>query len=245
VREARSHLLRLSGPLGVLLGLAALGAIAISALGYRQGWWPLAQALTFAQYAVYAAILAFLVSAVAMVWSAARRRYGQLLLATVGLLAALVPTAIGAQWEYTGRTTPRVNDISTDTMNPPPFRDTPTRAAYPAQNAELQHATYPDLAPLELPLGPRDAFAAALALVRARGWEILAADQDQRHIEAVASTFLYGFKDEVAIRVAPSATGSRVDVRSRSRLGRNDRGANAKRIRAFLADLAKAGAGHG
>jgi uncharacterized protein (DUF1499 family) len=239
------NLPRLLGPCGVVVGLAASGGIVLSALGYRQGWWPLAQAFTIAQYAVYAAILSLIISAAAMVRSAARRRYGQLLLATIGLLAALVPIAIGAQWEYAGRTTPRVNDISTDTTNPPPFRDAPTRAAYPAQNAELQHATYPDLAPLDLPLGPREAFAAALALVRARGWEILAANQDEGRIEAVASTFLYGFKDEVAIRVTQSATGSRVDLRSRSRLGRNDRGANAKRIRAFLADLTKGGAGHG
>lgn len=238
MREARTNLLRLSGPSGLLLGLAALGAVAISAMGYRQGWWPLARALSIFEYAAYAAVLGFLLSAVALYRSASRRRYGDLLLAVLGLLAAAPPPAMAAYWEYTGRTTPRLNDISTDTGNPPLFRDTPTRAPYPAQNAELQHATYPDLAPLELSLNAHDAFAAALAAARARGWEILAADQDAGRIEAVASTFLYGFKDEVAIRVTQHDSVARVDVRSRSRIGRNDRGANANRIRAFLADLA-------
>ena len=244
MREARSVLLRLSGPWGLILGLAALGAVALSALGYRQGWWPLARAFAIFEYAVYAAILGFLLSAVALYRSASHRRYGQLLLAAVGLLAASLPPAMAAHWQYAGRTTPRVNDISTDTSNPPPFLATPTRAAYPAQNAELQQATYPDLAPLELKLSPHDTFAAALAVVRERDWEILAADQDEGRIEAVASSFLYGFKDEVAIRVTRSGTGGRVDLRSRSRIGRNDRGANAKRIRAFMADLARLSARH-
>ena len=53
-----------------------------------------------------------------------------------------------------------------------------------------------------------------------------------------ATSFLYGFKDEIAIRVTRTEMGARVDVRSRSRIGRIDRGANARRIRAFLDDLA-------
>jgi uncharacterized protein (DUF1499 family) len=82
-----------------------------------------------------------------------------------------------------------------------------------------------------------EAFAAALALVEDRGWQVLSADPAESQIEAIATSILYRFEDEVAIRVTKTDTGSRVDMRSRSRLGQIDRGANARRIEAFLSDL--------
>jgi len=45
------------------------------------------------------------------------------------------------------------------------------------------------------------------------------------------------FKDDVVVRVAPATNGSRIDVRSVSRVGRSDLGANARRIRMFLTAL--------
>jgi uncharacterized protein (DUF1499 family) len=76
--------------------------------------------------------------------------------------------------------------------------------------------------------------------VRARGWEVVAADAAGRRVEATDQTYFFGFKDDVAIRVSAIPDGSsRVDVRSVSRVGRSDIGTNAKRIRAFLADLSK------
>jgi len=224
---------------GLLVGLASIGGVALSAFGYRQDWWSVTRALAISEYAAYAAILSFLVSAAAIFHAVSRRRRGALLPATLGLLAALPILAMAAGWEYATRTTPPINDISTDTENPPVFWDTPTPTDYPAGNASAQHAAYPDVAPLEVSLAPADAFTLARALVRDRGWEILAEDESEGRIEAVATSFLYGFKDEVAIRVTEIDTGARIDLRSRSRLGRIDRGANAKRIRTFLADLSK------
>ena len=72
---------------------------------------------------------------------------------------------------------------------------------------------------------------------QALGWEVVAADQGAGRIEAVATTFWLGFKDDIAVRIVPTSTGSRVDVRSRSRVGRSDLGANASRIRTFFAAL--------
>ena len=69
------------------------------------------------------------------------------------------------------------------------------------------------------------------------GWEIVDANPGQGRIEATDATFWFGFKDDMVVRVAPTETGSRVDVRSLSRVGRSDVGTNAKRIRAFLARL--------
>ena len=56
-------------------------------------------------------------------------------------------------------------------------------------------------------------------------------------IEASDTTFWFGFIDDVVIRIEPDGNGSTLDIRSKSRVGRSDVGANAARIRAFLQDF--------
>lgn len=170
-----------------------------------------------------------------MVWL--RRRKGGAGAVLLGLILSLPVAGRGAGFEIAAPTTPPINDISTDTEDPPVFWFTATPSDYPASNAGPQSAAYPDVRPLDLPLSVDDAFAAALALVEARGWEVLSADAAENQIEAIARSRLFGFEDEVAIRVTETDTGTRIDLRSRSRLGQIDRGANARRIEAFLADL--------
>ena len=82
---------------------------------------------------------------------------------------------------------------------------------------------------------PRASCGAATAM----GWEVVDADAGRGVIEATATTLWFGFKDDVVIRITPTATGSRVDVRSVSRIGKSDVGANAARIRNYFAKLAK------
>ena len=65
------------------------------------------------------------------------------------------------------------------------------------------------------------------------GWQIVREDPSAGRIEAVATTFWFGFKDDVLIRVSADAGGSRIDVRSKSRVGKGDLGTNAQRIRAY------------
>ena len=55
---------------------------------------------------------------------------------------------------------------------------------------------------------------------------------------AIIGALLFGFMDDIVIRITPAGSGSRVDVRSESRVGRSDLGANAGRIREFLRQLA-------
>jgi uncharacterized protein (DUF1499 family) len=69
------------------------------------------------------------------------------------------------------------------------------------------------------------------------GLELVAADAAQGRIEAIATSLLFGFKDDVVVRIASAPNGTKVDIRSKSRVGRHDIGMNAKRIRAFLAKL--------
>ena len=101
-------------------------------------------------------------------------------------------------------------------------------------------AAYPEIQPLFLPLSPTEAYQKTLALVRTRGWEVVAEDAAGRRIEATDTTFWFRFKDDVALRVSALPDGtSRVDMRSVSRIGRSDIGTNARRVREFLADLGR------
>jgi len=228
-------LTRALGALAILLGLASLGLLAVAVWGFRAGDWPWPQAYELAGWGAWAAGAGTVAALAGLVVWLRRRKGGAAVL--LGLILSLPVAGLGAAFEITARTTPPINDISTDTEDPPVFWFTATPSDYPAQNAEPQRAAYPDVRPLELPISADDAFSAALALVEDRGWEVLSADPAESQIEAIAKSRLFGFEDEVAIRVTETDTGTRIDMRSRSRLGQIDRGANARRIEAFLADL--------
>lgn len=139
---------------------------------------------------------------------------------------------------------PAIHDISTDTVNPPAFVDViPIRQAAGADNppeypgasvAAQQKAAYPDIAPRDLTVPPDQAFARAVTAARGMGWEIVAEKAAEGRIEATATTPWFGFKDDIVIRVVATSGGARVDVRSKSRVGRSDVGANAARIRGFM-----------
>ncbi|GHF73104.1 DUF1499 domain-containing protein [Seohaeicola zhoushanensis] len=229
-------LVRRLGYLSIVLGVASIALLAVSVWGFRAGGWPWPQAYDIAGWGAWAAgagIIAALAGLV--VWL--RRRRGGAGAVLLGLILSLPVAGLGSAFEIAARTTPPINDISTDTEDPPVFWSTATPSDYPAKNAKQQRAAYPDVRPLDLPVSADEAFAAALALVEERGWEVLSADPVESQIEAIARSSLFGFEDEVAIRVTETDTGARIDMRSRSRLGQIDRGANARRIEAYLGDL--------
>jgi uncharacterized protein (DUF1499 family) len=98
---------------------------------------------------------------------------------------------------------------------------------------------YPDLAPLALDLPPNAAYAAALSAARAMPlWQVVTDEPRAGRIVARATTPRMKFVDDVEITVEPAGAGSRVRVRSASRVGISDFGTNARRIRAYLARLA-------
>jgi uncharacterized protein (DUF1499 family) len=169
-------------------------------------------------------------------------------LALAGLVLGLIAAGMPVKSIYTAKNSP-IHDVSTDIGNPPQFVAVlPLRAAakaanstdYDAKTAALQKQTYPDIGPLHLDLPPAKAFDRAVAAARGKGWEIVASDPAQGRMEATATTFWFGFKDDIVVRIAAEVNGSRIDVRSLSRIGKSDVGANARRIRAYLAKV-KAG----
>ena len=229
---------------------AALIILALAPLGTALGWWHFRFGLysmmpTSGYVAAAAAVLA--VGVLALGWSKVRPR-GRLV-----LLAALVMGAVIAYvpWNYQRirSTLPPIHDITTDTETPPAFVAVlPVRAAEGAgsvlydhaQLPTLQRRAYPDLAPVMAAVPVASAFAAALEVARAMpGWTIIGFDADAGRIEASQQSRWFRFTDDVIIRIAGTATGSRIDMRSTSRQGRSDYGVNAGRIRAYTAALRK------
>jgi uncharacterized protein (DUF1499 family) len=148
-----------------------------------------------------------------------------------------------------GQRVPPIHDITTDLESPPRYVAVlPLRqgAANPAEYggaavAAQQRAGYPDLGPASFAEPPGRVFAAVEAAARQLGWRIVAAVPAEGRLEASATTAWFGFVDDVVVRVSPRNGGSRVDVRSVSRIGRGDLGTNAARVRRLLAKLAASG----
>src|ERR1043166_3589248 len=104
-----------------------------------------------------------------------------------------------------------------------------------AEMATVQRKAYPDIAPAILDLPPIPAFDLALAVAKAQDWTIVRTDPEGGVIDAIDRSRWFGFTDDIAIRVSPAGTGSRIDIRSGARQGGSDFGVNAKRGRDYLA----------
>jgi len=243
----RWSLLRYTPILAALLAVIAVVLLAIGPLGWRAGWWHFRFALlTLMPWAAYFGLAALGVSVGALLLGRRRIEWRGVATAVaafaVGGLIAYVP------WHYDQirQWVPPIHDITTDPDNPPAFVAViATRTAEggnPVQYegpklAAQQRQGYPDIAPLNLALGRDAAFDRALATAQQMGWTIVATDKAAGRIEASERSRWFGFTDDIVVRVTASGSGSRIDVRSSSRLGRSDFGVNSARIRAYLAGL--------
>jgi uncharacterized protein (DUF1499 family) len=189
-------------------------------------------------------------------FAAARKRVpiragmvGLAIVAGLALSGFLVATALSAF------KVPPIHEISTDLQEPPPFvAARAARERVPNVNSsdyvadqkaggprgavnvpDVQRKFYPDIQPLMLEIPVAEAFARVERAVAGFGWEVHESAPAEGRLEAVDTTFFFGFKDDVVVRVRSENGGSRIDVRSKSRVGLGDAGANAKRVRALLA----------
>jgi len=159
--------------------------------------------------------------------------------AVMGIVTGVAMLAFVAVINSGGMGGPRINDITTDTEDPPVFvaiaeRESARDYSYPgATFSEQQRAAYPDVVTIDLAMPPEQAFAAVRAAAEELGWEIVQEDAASGRLEAMQTTAVFAFVDDVVIRVRPGGAGSLVDMRSKSRDGKSDVGANAARIRAF------------
>jgi len=165
----------------------------------------------------------------------------------LSMLLSLIPLiGLGMQAKQ-GKSVPPIHNISTDTVNPPQFDqvialrgESSNPLPYNAEElAAVQQQAYPEVKTRRLNDAPQAVFDRAVAQVQANGWELVNADAQAMRIEATETTLLWRFKDDVVIRIlAAEGGGSTVDMRSVSRIGRSDLGANAKRIERFMDGLA-------
>lgn len=229
------------------LGLLALALLVASGPGTRAGLWDWPFGLRLYAWAAYTGLAAAGVGLVASLSAAVPRWRKGAWLGLVGLCAGVVAAAPPILLLEKAKSVPPIHDITTDPFDPPVFVSLlPVRKAAPngadyggTKVAAQQQKGYPDIKPVVLKDPPGEALQRAIDAARACGWEIVASDSAAGRIEATDTTAWFGFKDDIVVRVRPEPSGgSRVDVRSVSRVGGSDVGANAARIRRFLARLA-------
>ena len=229
----------------LVLALACGVAALLAGVGYRMVWWSLGTGIGMIRWAATVALGA---AALGLVATGLAYRAGATRAVWIAIAALLAGLAVAAPpivlWRQ-AQQLPHIHDVSTDTDHPPTYVTVvPLRKGarnpvdYQAAAAPEQKRGYADIVPLDLPVPPEQAFARAERAARAMGWEIVVVSPQDGRIEATDTSLLFGFKDDVVVRVAAQAGGSRVDVRSLSRVGGSDFGVNAKRIRAFLKRMA-------
>ena len=236
--------MRVSLAAGVV-AVVALLLLVIAGPGYRIGVFSLELALLgILRWAAYAGGAGVVMSAIALYWGWRHKLRSAQAVAVLALLTSLVAVTVPFQFQRRARSVPPIHDISTDLENPPIFKavvplrvESPNTLDRSAEVTDQQRDGYPDVRPVTLTDPPDRAFDAALQTAQAMGWEIVSADKSSGIIEATDTTTWFGFKDDVAVRLTPWGSGTRVDVRSVSRVGVSDIGTNARRIQEFLETL--------
>jgi uncharacterized protein (DUF1499 family) len=227
----------------ILIGaVVAAALLPIGALGTRFGLWPFSIGLLLlAAGSVLAAV--GLVCGIAGIVAAHRRNLSAdkpgVYLGTV--ICLLILAFMGMQFAR-ATSVPPIHNISTDVVDPPEFivaQELRGADANPLEYdgeriAPQQQRAYPDIQSLNTRLSPGQALERSTEVLRGMGLDIINVDEQAGVVEATDTTLWFGFKDDVVVRVRPAEPGSVVDMRSVSRVGVSDLGANASRIRRFM-----------
>ncbi len=236
-------------------GWISLLVVLFGVLGFRFGWLPFR--VSFSAYGLGLLGCALVVVAAGIAVFVTMSRGGDtgrwlLLLVVCAIPVAIVVARVGV----VGFRAPPIHDVTTDTAQPPLYQFAQTQRdvddnslVYAGEEvAVLQRQAYPDIQTLQLAAPVTAVYAMALEIIIERGWTVSgetafnAGDTPQEanalQVEAVATTPLFGFKDDVIIRVRPLGDGTEVDMRSASRLGVSDLGVNGARVRSVLGELA-------
>ncbi|MEO7071762.1 MAG: DUF1499 domain-containing protein [Rhodanobacter sp.] len=229
--------------IAIILAVVAAALLLIAGPGTRLALWDFRTGFGLLRWATFAGLAAAASALVMLALPRLRRGHVPMLgvALVLGVGVAFVPWNNMRQ----AKSVPPIHDISTDTAQPPAFvailplrSNAPNPTTYGGVDVARQQAqAYPDIRPYVTTDAPRLAFDRALRAAQAMGWQIIASDAASGRIEATDTTLWFGFKDDVVIRVAATADGSQIDVRSVSRVGKSDVGTNARRIRAYLQRL--------
>ena len=229
--------------------LFAFGLVVSAAFLFRLFGMPTPVAYNLLLVALAVAVLSIASAAVAAVtiWRSGRPGTARVLFAVcLGLLLLAVPLLFQA-WV---RDYPLINDVTTDFDNPPPFTAIAklrgpgdNRISYRARLADAQALAYPDIKPMRIARSSEEAYALVVDAVKRLKMEIVREEPPDPEagapgaIEAVDRTLVMGLYEDVAIRVAGDGESARVDIRSASRFGRADMGANAEGVRELIKEI--------
>jgi uncharacterized protein (DUF1499 family) len=228
--------------------MAATGAalVVVAPVLHRVGVLPLGPALLAVPVGMLVSLIALLLAAMVLIGGRPMPS-GRTIVVGAALAAALtglLPVILALP----GLRAPAIHDITTDTGAPPQFdavvalrADAPNSLEYGgAEVAAMQREGYPDLDTLVVGIAPAQVVEHARDVASDMGWQIVAADASAGRLEASDTTFWFGFTDDIVVRARAVDDGTAVDVRSVSRVGVSDLGANARRVRVFLERLAAA-----
>jgi len=229
------------GPIGIWplrIGFAAAGMFVLGPIAAYLGIMPPIGGFAFF---VLGGVIGLFNSIAGVI--ALRRGAGKRAIAAIVL--SEVPALLLIYLSTRGLGKPAINDISTDLVEPPILVRAQTQPGntgrdlvYPERFKEIVRQAYADVKPLALKASADEAYVRAIRLAKNRpGWTITYDNPTSHVFEGYATSNLFRFQDDFVVRVRPQADGSVVDMRSKSRDGRGDLGANAARIRAFLRDL--------
>ncbi len=228
--------------------IIALISAALALIGVLGAWTgllpPMAGFTTFVSGCLLGGLFSTIVALIGLWLSRGDRDPEGKLRALVGLALSLGLLIIVLGAASTGGDAPPINDITTDLSDPPAFADGNRVAdyagrdmTYPPAFVEIVQTHYPDLTALRTSDAPAQAFDRALRAAKELGWEVVLEDPSAGAFYARDVTALFRFVDDVVVRVRPDGTGARIDVRSKSRDGQGDLGANAARIQALFESL--------
>ena len=208
-------------------------------------------------------IVSLIVAVIALILAFIIKPKKGFLIGVIGILIPVLGMGYAMQVKNKAQSLPYIHDITTDTQDVPQFgakilaeraavRDVnttnyagETSATVDANGnpkqalvSVLQTKAYPDIRSIVVSESRDIVFEKAKAISKKMGWDIKASDAEAGTIEATDTTFWYGFKDDIIIRLRNSeGGGTLVDIRSLSRIGKSDIGKNAARIRHFLDEM--------
>lgn len=229
----------------IIWGLALLLLLVVLAGGpgaHLGLWTPLEGFIITLRGAFMGGIGLAALAVIVMIIIAVRKKSGGMGKAVMVLLIGLLLAGPVAYLRLSGGGgVPPIHDITTDTVNPPQFVALVGKRGADANSlvyggeelAAQQKKAYPDIVPIMVPDKPEKAFARALEVAASLGWDVTGVVASGLRFEATDHTFWFAFADDIVLTIVATETGSRIDLRSVSRVGVSDLGANAKRIRAF------------
>lgn len=239
-------------PLIWIVSLGAIGlalAVAFAGPGTQLGWWEYSTGLKIIREAARPLIFLTIGSAAAFVVSLIGAR-GIAPVPLVAVIVAGIATLVPLKMREAFEAKPFIHDITTDFSDPPTIlaaadleRVNPPEyngdEAVPRSSltvAEAQRAGFPNIKPIETELSVEDAADRASQTIRDMGMKLLSDGpvEDGWVIEAAYKSAWFGFIDDFVVRVEPTRDGSRVDIRSKSRVGGSDLGANGARVLEFI-----------